>query len=396
MGFLDYFRSQKITLDRTAIKLLESFGYELKNKDYLDLSLNNLGTLIIFGFTVDQFSKVKFTVQDFDGNVIENDPLIELLKNPNYFQTQTDFLKQHLWFKMLGANYIYVQSPYSNKKVENTKNLINLYRGYIDFTYIRNYRELTPLNRNEVINIKIPYTWNGKVTNIGLKDVIPFYDISNNIKDGFHIESPSKMKGAIPVLESIATNLKGKKDAISFAGKYLVSNKDTIQGTSKSMNPDDKTDIEDKIRMKTLFVTNANVEVNNLAPDMRKLMLDESFSNDMVRLAALFGMNKDVLSLAISGSTYANQENGFVHWLQSKILSEAMNFAEGIESYFNYPELGKRLVPSIDHFPAMQKDKLAQTNSFKQLTDALSSAVSGGFLEQNTAKEITERFLKNL
>jgi hypothetical protein len=82
--------------------------------------------------------------------------------------------------------------------------------------------------------------------------------------------------------------------------------------------------------------------------------------------------------------------------LQSKILSEAVNFAEGIESYFNYPAQGKKLVPSIDHFPAMQKDKLSQTNSFKQLTDALSSAVNGGFLEQNTAKEITERFLKNL
>jgi hypothetical protein len=96
------------------------------------------------------------------------------------------------------------------------------------------------------------------------------------------------MKAAIPVIESIDVNLKAKKKATSFSDKYIVTNKDAYQGVSKPLRPEDKSDIENKMRFKDIMATSANVEVNNLAPDFRKLMLDDALSHDVLKLAMLW------------------------------------------------------------------------------------------------------------
>ena len=140
------------------------------------------------------------------------------------------------------------------------------------------------------------------------------------------------------------------------------------------------------------MATNADIEVNNLAPDFRKLMLDDLFAHDMLKLAILFGMTKDVLNYFTQGSTFENQEKAFINWIQTKIQSEVDNFAEGIGSHFGLESEGLKLVGSLDHLPAMQKYRQSQTEGFKLLVEAMNTAVQGGLTDSEQAKLVVERY----
>lgn len=397
MAWYDFLkgRADKLIIDvKYRNRFLEALGFSFGYNNYRKISLENIAVATIFTHTCDLFSRAKYMVIDKDGKEIENHPVTERLKNPNYNQTQTDFTYQHLWYKMLGANYIYDASNSSTPDIERTQSLFNLYYQDIDFSRVQDVSDfiITDEQKKKYGDLPLYYELNGVQKTILVKQIIPFYDISNTMDYQEWMESPSRMKSAIPVIEAIETNLKSKKNALSFSDKYLVSNKSQYQGMPKSMNPDDKSDIENSVKRKEIMATNADVSVTNLAPDFRKLLLDDLFAHDVLKLAILFGMTKDVLNYFASGSTFENQEKAFINWIQSKIQSEVDNFAEGIGSHFRLEEQGLKLVGTLDHLPAMQRYRQSQGEGFKILVDAMKTATEGGLVDVEQAKIVVERY----
>lgn len=397
MAWYDFLkgRTDKLIIDvKYRNRFLEALGFKFDYYNYRKISLENIALATIFSHTCDIFSRAKYMVIDKDGKEVENHPLIERLKNPNYNQTQSDFTYQHLWYKMLGANYIYESSNASQPDVNRTQALYNLYFQDIDFSKIQVWNDfiITDSQKKTFSDTPIYYELNGNQKTIPVSKVIPFYDISNTMDYQEWMESPSRMRAAIPVIEAIETNLRSKKNALSFSDKYLVSNKSQFQGMPKSMTTDDKKDIEDNVKRKEIMATNADVTVTNLAPDFRKLLLDDLFAHDVLKLAMLWGMNKDVLNYFAQGSTFENQEKAFINWLQSKIQAEVNNFAEGLGSHFRLEEQGQTLIGTLDHLPAMQRYRTSQTEGFKTLVDAMTNASQNGLIDAEQAKIVVERY----
>jgi hypothetical protein len=77
--------------------LLENNGFTNSTK-YLDYSLNNPILLAIISLRCKVYSQMKITHLDKSGKPIENSDVLKLLRQPNYFQSQEDFLFQQMWF----------------------------------------------------------------------------------------------------------------------------------------------------------------------------------------------------------------------------------------------------------------------------------------------------------
>jgi hypothetical protein len=78
--------------------LLENNGFTNSTKDY---SLNNPILLAIISLRCKVYSQMKITHLDKSGKPIENSDVLKPLRQPNYFQSQEDFLFQQMWFCLL-------------------------------------------------------------------------------------------------------------------------------------------------------------------------------------------------------------------------------------------------------------------------------------------------------
>jgi len=397
--FSSLFKRNNITVERNK---LGDFTYEISekafgnDKDYLDWSLSNPVLMTVIALRAKLYSQMQITHCDSKGDPIENSDVLKLLKNPNYFQSQQDFLFQQMWYlSATGENFTYSPKRFTT---ELPTNLYNLIPSCLDFD---NTQELDKFLKSKkdvkaFTDQAIKYTLNNEELNIKIADLIPFYDLANNIQPNNWMNSPSRVDGIANVLENIEENIKAKNVNLKMAQKFLASNKSSAEGTPM-IQPQDRTDIESKIGRKSLLVTNANVDVKHLVSDMKRLYLDEQLSNDAMSVLLAFEMNKDVLNyLGTSGSTYENQEQGIIRFIQNSIQSSADNTMNSFSESFGLFEKNEMLKASFNHLPVMQVVMLTKIETFKAYQEALKISIESGTVTQAEAKEMSDKLRKDL
>ena len=88
---------------------------------------------------------------------------------------------------------------------------------------------------------------------------------------------------------------------------------------------------------------------------MKRLFLDEQFSNDALTCLNAFDMSKDILNYFSNGaSTYENKEKAMLDYVQNSIQSDANNTMNSFASSFGLIGKGESLIASYDHLPVMQ------------------------------------------
>lgn len=70
--------------------------------DYLNIALTNAGVFTALDIQATIFSQGRISVVNNNGDELPDDPFLKLIANPNFTQSQQDFLYQHLFFKGLG------------------------------------------------------------------------------------------------------------------------------------------------------------------------------------------------------------------------------------------------------------------------------------------------------
>ena len=78
-------------------------------KAKINAVLSNPAALKVFALQCDLFSLAKPQVKK-DGKIIEDDPFLNLLKNPNPFQSQRQFLWDYMFWNMIGNAVLYIKS----------------------------------------------------------------------------------------------------------------------------------------------------------------------------------------------------------------------------------------------------------------------------------------------
>jgi hypothetical protein len=329
---------------------LEQDGFANSEK-YLETSLSNPVLLAIIALRSKIYSQMKITHLNSAGKPIENSPIIQLFKQPNFFQSQEDFLFQQMWFlSATGTNLTYKINALSE-----TKSIYNLIPSEINLNDSQKVKSFisTKAELKSYGDRKIIYTLDGQTFNISIKDLIPTYDLANGLTINSLMSSPSRLKGISKTIENIEENLLSKNVNLKMSQKYLMASQG--DGNEAQIQEGDRKDILSKISNKSLLITNANVKAQHLVSDMKRLYLDEQFSNDALTCLLAFDMSKDILNYFSTGSsTYENKEKAMLDYIQNSIQSDANNTMNSFASSFGLIDKGESLKASYDHLPVMQ------------------------------------------
>ena len=355
MGLFDFWGKSNVSVERDrngtfTYSFLEQDGFANSTK-YLELSLSNPVLLAIIALRAKIYSQMKITHLNSEGEPIENSEILKLFKQPNYFQSQEDFFFQQMWF--LSANG--TNLTYKVNALSQTKSIYNLIPSEINLndthkvkSFISTKDELKAYGDRKII-----YTLDGQQMNISIKDLIPTYDLANGLTCNSLMSSPSRLKGLSKTIQNIEENLLSKNVNLKMSQKYLIASQG--DGNEAQIQQEDRQDIFSKIAKKSLLITNANIKSQHLVSDMKRLYLDEQFSNDALTCLLAFDMSKDILNYFSNGaSTYENKEKALLDYVQNSIQSDANNTMNSFASSFGLIDKNESLKASYDHLSVMQ------------------------------------------
>lgn len=382
----------RVERDRTgqfSYSFLDGNGFENSDK-YLDISLNNPVLMTVILMRARLYSQMQIKHVDRNGNEIQNSPYVTLLKQPNFFQSQEDFLFQQMWFlSATGNDYIYQIKAFAN---ETPKSLYNLIPSEIDFkkTLKVNKFITTEKDKKAFGEQFIEYKLDNQTYKIKLSEIIPLYDMANGLSCNSFIKSESRVKGISKVLENIDQNLKSKNKNLQFSAKYIGLNKST--GSEAQIRPEDRKSIERVLSSKDVLTSNANIEYKHLVSDMKRLYLDEQFAEDANKVLLAFEMNKNVLNYFSKDSTFENQSEGVIAYIQNSIQTTAKNTMASLSSQWGLIEKGEMLIASYDHLAVMQKVVNDKIKSFNEMQAAIKLGLENATLTPDEAKKMSDSF----
>ena len=364
------------------------------NSNYLNYSLENPVLNAIISLRAKMYSQMQISHIDANGKEVKNSDVLKLLKQPNYFQSQEDFLFQQMWFlSVAGNNYVYQIKPFTS---ELPKNIYNLIPSEIDYNKVNKVDKFI-FSKAEIKSFadrKIKYTLDGKVYDIKISEIIPLYDLANALTTDSWLVAPSRVKAIEKLLQNIDQNLKSKFNNLKMSAKHIGINKST--GMEAQVRPEDKTEIERVLNSKDIITTNASVEYKHLVSDMKKLFLDEQFADDANKCLLAFEMNKNVLNYFAKDSTFENQNQGVINWIQNSIQGSADNTMNSLSASFGLLEKNEKLVASFNHLPIMQTLINDKIKSFTEFQNALKVSLENGTIDSATAKKMSDNFIKTL
>lgn len=376
-----------------SYQLLGGDGF-VNYSDYLKISLENPVLNTIVSLRAKMYSQMAITHVDANGKEIKNSEVLKLLKQPNYFQSQEDFLFQQMWFlSVAGNNYVYQIKPL---RTQLPKSLYNLIPSEIDFNDVNKVNKFVFQNvDNKLIQDRnIKYTLDNKIYDIKLSELIPLYDLANGLQQNSWFSAPSRVQSIEKVLQNIDQNLKSKHKNLQFSAKYIGTNKST--GMEAQIQQGDRKAIENVLNSKDVLTTNAAIEYKHLVSDMKRLYLDEQFADDANKCLLAFELNKGVLNYFAKDSTFENQNQGIINWVQNSIQGSADNTMNSLSSSFGLLDKGEKLIASFDHLPIMQTLINDKIKSFTEFQNSLKIAMENQTLSLADAKKMSDNFIKKL
>lgn len=362
----------------------------VNNEKYLAMSLDNPVLMTICAIRSALYSQMEIKHVDKNGKVIENSPYIKLIQQPNYFQSQNDWLFQQMWFlSTVGTNFILEKKAFTN---DVPKALFNLVPSEIDLNkaYKVDKFIVTDKDKKAFGERTIKYTLDSTQYDLKLSELIPLYDLSNGLTNNSFFTSESRVKGVSKVLQNIDENLRSKNKNLKMSQKYLAKN--SSDGNEAQILENDRKDIYSKLEVNSTIITNRNIDVKHLVSDMKRLYLDEQFADDANKVLLAFEMNKNVINYFSKDSTFENQNQGLISYIQNSIQTTAKNTMNSLSSQWGLFERGEKLIASYDHLSCMQSVVNDKIKSFTEMQNAIKLAIENQTMDIAAAKKMSDEF----
>jgi len=316
-------------------------------------------------------------------------PELNLLRNPNYYQTQSDLLEA-TYFMMLATG----MAVYYTKRLIGSEDIEAV---YLLNTNLIAYPEefITPFNRkvddNPIRNKVIIYDKGGKEEKeIKFKDLLFFYDMPNGLNTKNMFDNKSRITGLKQTLTNTNDSLKAKNIILKTNGKELITG--TTKEGGLQLTADEKKKAEKLFNNKfglgsgrsRALITKADINWQSLHIAARDLGLDESVKTDGNIIYTALHIPKDILSLEAKKTTYNNFKESMVSYIQNEMQSSVNSFCD---VWNKGKEDGKRLVGTFENMPVMQFINIEKFDGVKKRGEALNALRSAG-LPDDVALEL--------
>ncbi len=353
------------------------FNTFYQDRQKLQMVLSSPAVLKVFCLQCDLFSMGRVLVKQNDKE-LESDPFLDLLKNPNPFQTQAQFLWDYCLWLMLGNCNTYV-----NSKVLDGKNkMYHLDPAKTQWPVkLQNQADHFIFSDAEIkarSKETICYRYNdGNKFEFPLDRLIISNDLSNGL--GNFYKGNSRLDALYKVISNSEHALDSKNINVRYAGKFLVGSNNTAE--KMALGDDEKQDIIDKMETndKRVFPLRTMVEIKRFVENMRVLELGTAFQEDFFIIGGMFNIPRDVLEAYLKSSTFENQEKARMAHVSYTLAPKGELWMDAYEKHFGYDIAGKNISISWDHLPMMgvfkQQESLTQKTQIETFTAMRSAGI---------------------
>lgn len=378
--FSNFFKGSPFSFGFNILNATASFNNYRSDKEKLAIVLSNPAVLKVFALQCDLFSLGKVCVKDKDGNEIEDDPFLTLIKKPNPFNSQSQFLWDYMFFTMMGTSYCYVDSKVVDKKGNKMYNLepfkiewpLSLERKKDKLIFSDSAVE-------ELMKTEITYRFDdGSDYRFPYDRLISSFDLTNGIGNFF--KGASRLDALYKIISNSEAALDSKNINVRYSGKYLVASQNETGATTKpGMTESEKEDIRDKMDSseKNVYPLRSMVQIRRFVEDLGSMQLDPAYLADYFLIGNMYNIPRDVLEAFVS-STYENQEKARAAHVNYTLEPKGNEWMDKFEMHFDYPASGKNIVMSWNHLPFMQIFDKEKSENKKIKIDSLSSLIGLG------------------
>lgn len=356
---------------------LKFFGAAPVFNDYkedvkkLEIVFSNPALLKVITLQCDLFSLAKPYVYK-NGKIIEDDPALERLNNPNPLQGLSQFLWDYMFWKMLGNAYLYMSSDLVER---DNAPMYWLETHKIEWPLsLEKEKDKLILSRaklNRLLQTEISYRYDdGSAFTFLLENLCSTHDLTNGVGNWF--KGFSRIDSLYKVLSNSEASLDSKNINVRYTGKFLVAGtQDPNDITRQPMSETEKNDIEQKINgtswqekvsgEKQVHAIKSMIDIKRFVDDLRVLELDKSFLADYYLIGTAYNIPRDVLE-AYTSSTYENQEKARAGHISYTLEPAGELLGTALAKRWGYDQRKKQIVFSWDHLPFMQvfeKDRTA-------------------------------------
>lgn len=390
IGRLGYFR---LTDGRHFYKLSKNNPY-YDYKDKMNFALKNPIVYACIEIRAKVLAQCEFYIEKADGTRVKEHALIEKLKKPNKHQSKEDFLKQFEWFKSV-FGWVY-QKPYAatGSLDDSMQAIFNLNPTHIEFP--KKFESIISWTDEDVTRFyeqEIIYQEDKAHAKrrIKLKDIIPFYDTGNGIdvdeKQKNPLISPSRLNSIVKSVANTNLALDAENVMIQTNGREIFmggAERGFHLGASLPMEQDDKDNIEGKFitdygvtgLKRRSIATNQRIDWQSLHIKLKDLGLHDSISSNANLIREAFEVPNELYKAFQKGSTYENQKEALISFVQRTIQPIADDLASSWTDFFELQS--ERVVASFDHLPIMQHTEEKKAEKILKIATAFQRLTQSG------------------
>lgn len=342
------------------------------------------------------FSNMALKLVDKEGNEVKDEDLQKLLNNPNFLQSQNEFLRQYKEQEQVYGN----QFLYKNKPSRLNKYPVSIMP--ISPAQMQPVTTGRLYDQTELTGVVKEYQYE----ELGNKRTFKVEDILwSKIND---LDSPLIGTSPLKSLQYPLTNTKYAYDYLNVisgekGGIGLLSTapaKDMAGSLPSAMTTDEKK------KLQSTFQNNYGIGTNNLGEDKMRihitdapltwtpmsyptgqLLLLEQIDANFLTIIDHFGLNVNIFSS--KNQTFENVKNAIIQCYQDTIIPEADQFTQAFGKFIGIEEKYK-LVADYSHLSILQSDKSREAVTFSTASSALNQLVSGGILSKEQAAFILQ------
>ncbi len=318
-----------------------------------------------------------------------DDAIIKLLRNPNWFQAEKEFMRQtKLFHEIFGNEYLYAFFGVGSEP-SKSKALYTLPPNGMKVTYDQS-KEPFFLTTERPDTVKYVYRSDNVDYPIANEQIVHLNDNRVNVTDEKKkdfLKGESKQEGLKPALNNlrmayetrgVILKRRGGLGILSNAGAD-VSGQIPLEKIERDRLQKDYSQYGGLEGQDNLIITNANLKWQQMSVSPDKLGLFTETEEDFYKICDAYGTPMELFA-SKKGVTYENQNEARKSFYDNTVMPEANEWAGSLSSFFYGKESPVQIVIDYSDLSIFQEDLELQARGIGALISALSQAFTDGAL----------------
>jgi hypothetical protein len=323
-------------------------------------------------------------ISDITGKEIpNNDPFVKLLREPNYFQSQKEWMQQTgLFGEIYGNEYIFFLTPVGMPN--SPKAMFNLPPDIVVVN-----EPSTPFFLETTNKATYWYTWNGQKTQLSPDSIIHINranvssalnhfqsDLSvTNYQNSYTLGTPAMAAQQMPI-RNIRAAYEARNVMIENRGALGILSNFSKDGTGAMLpiDPKAKKELQDDYKkfgmtksQYQIIITSLPLQWQQMSIDTDKLKLFEEIAADFQSICTGFGMAYEMFT---ANQTYDNKLRAERQTYQNTIIPMANEKIGALNHKFKTQEKSWHIEIDYSYLPIFQENIREKSVSTKQMADA--------------------------